>query len=590
MKKLILFSLVFLTTIVACRKDQEDTDTTTIYPPGPYVLVKTSIGGFIVDEAGGPVAKAVVRLGDKTTETDKNGVFNFRDVTVNAKGAYVKVEHPDYFHGSRTINVSSGTRNTIKIQLLSNAATTFINATSGGTADYTDYSVTLPAGGISTASGAPYSGQVGVAAKWLNPVSPDFGIQMPGRLEGITTENERSGMVSLGMMAVELKDAAGNKLQISSGFEASLRMKVPAAMLNSAPATIPLWYFDEAAGLWVEEGQATLSNGFYEGKVKHFSFWNHDYKDPLVEIQFKVLDQNGNPVEGAKVHTQLPNSGLYGFGYTDNTGMIAGLVPQNQVLDAKIYPPNMNCTTPILTQQIGPFAQNGAYTFNINLTSVSTYTISGDLVDCNAAPVSNGYVLLNGENEVYWADNNGHFEISLTSCTPLTTVSLTGYDLVALKLSTPQVIDVSSGSANAGAITVCDALQSYLTYAFGGQIFSNPNPNIFALDSIIGGQIDYISVSTGNPTNLSVYFYLENVSGAGVFTPISFNVEGVLNGNDIYHNCNQDCSGMTVTITEYNGVGGVISGTYSGSLTNHSSGQQPPPPVAVSGSFKGIMK
>lgn len=589
MKKLLILSLVLFTAIVACRKDQEDTDTKTIYPSGPYVLVKTSIGGHIVDESGGPVAKAVVRLGDKTTETDKNGVFNFRDVTVNAKGAYIKVEHPDYFHGSRTINVSSGTRNTVKIQLLSNAATKFINATAGGIADYTDYSVTLPAGGISTAAGAPYSGQVGVAAKWLNPVSADFGIQMPGRLEGITTDNERSGMVSLGMMAVELKDAAGNKLQISNGFEASLRMKVPAAMINSAPATIPLWYFDETAGLWVEEGQATLNNGFYEGKVKHFSFWNHDYKDPLVEIQFKVLDQNGNPVEGAKVHTQLPNSGLYGFGFTDNTGMIAGLVPQNQVLDAKVFPPNLNCTTPVLSQQIGPFAQNGAYTFNINLTSVSTYTISGDLVDCNAAPVTNGYVLLNGENEVYWADNTGHFDITLTSCTPLTTVSLTGYDLDALKQSSAQLLDVSSGSANAGPVTVCDALQTYLTYAFGGQIYSNPNPNLQAIDSIPGGPLDEIFITTGSPSSLSIYFYIPDVNGPGTYSPPYFNAEGTLNGNQVYHACDL-CPGMTVTITEFNGPGGVIMGTYSGTLTNYSSGQQPPPPVAVSGSFKGILK
>ncbi len=589
MKKLILLSLILITAIVACRKDQEDTDVNVIYPPGPYVLVKTSIGGHIVDENGGTVADAVVRLGDKTTKTDAKGVFNFRDITVNAKGAYIKVEHPNYFHGSRTINVSSGTRNTVKIQLLSNVATKFVSAASGGLADYTDYSVALPAGGISTATGAPYSGQVGVAAKWLNPVSAGFGEQMPGRLEGITTDNQRSGMVSLGMLAVELKDAAGNKLKISDGYEAALRMKVPAQMLSTAPATIPLWYFDEAEGIWVEEGQATLNNGFYEGKVKHFSFWNHDYKDPLVEIQFNVVDQNGNPVEGAKVHTQLPSSGLYGFGYTDNTGTIYGLVPQNQVLDAKIFPPNLNCTTPVLTQQIGPFAQNGAYTFTINLSSVLTYTISGDLLDCNSAPVTNGYVQIDGQNDVFWADNSGHFDITLISCTPLTTVTLTGYDLTALKISTPLPLDVSSGSANAGAVTVCDALQSYLTYAFGGQIYTNPNPLIQPLDSLPIGVVDQILITTGQPSTLSIYLYLDDVTGVGTYNPQYVSAEGTINGNQIYHGCDL-CPGMTVNITEYNGLGGIISGTYSGTISDFGSGQQPPPPVAISGSFRGTLK
>ena len=79
-----------------------------------------------------------------------------------------------------------------------------------------------------------------MAAKWLNPVSTDFVEQMPGRLRGVTADNELSGMVSLGMLAVELKDATGNKLQIRDGQEAALRMKVPAQLLASAPATIPL--------------------------------------------------------------------------------------------------------------------------------------------------------------------------------------------------------------------------------------------------------------------------------------------------------------------------------------------------------------
>ncbi|MCK6690861.1 MAG: carboxypeptidase-like regulatory domain-containing protein [Thermoanaerobaculia bacterium] len=591
MKKSRIFLLLIMTAFLACRKDLEYSESDIRYPE-PYVQVKTTIGGLVVDESGKRVAGATVRLGDKTTNTDDNGVFNFRDVYTNAKGAYVSVEHPGYFHGSRKINVSSGTRNTVKIQLLSNAVTRYINAASGGMADYTDYSVALPAGGISTAGGTPYTGQVGVAAKWLDPTSPDFGEQMPGRLQGVTTENQLSGMISMGMLAVELKDAAGNNLQIRDGFEATLRMKVPAALLGDAPATIPLWYFDEEKGLWMEEGEATLNNGVYEGKVKHFSFWNYDYKDPLVEIKFSVVDQNGNPVEGAKVHTTLPNTGLFGYGFTDNMGCIYGLVPKDEVLNAGIYPPNLGCSTPILQQQIGPFSQNGTYTFTINLTSVSTYTITGTLEDCDGNPVSNGYVTVNGQNDIFWTDGNGDFEVQIASCTTLTTVNLTGYDLIALKASLPRTVDVSSGSANAGIISVCNALQSYLTYAFGGQIFTNPNPVFSTIDSIPGGGIDYITVSTGNPTSLYIGFYIRDVNGTGSFSPDYFATDGTLNGNNVVHSCQDvvDCSGMTITITEFNGVGGVIQGTYSGTLKNNGSGQQPPPPVAVSGSFRGILQ
>ena len=596
MKKYIFYFLIALgaLSLGSCRKDSVDVTTTTQYPEGPAVYVKTSIGGFIVDESGGKVPDATVTLGKVSTKTDKNGVFNFQNVVVNAKGAYIQVEHPAYFHGSRTVIVGANTRNTVKIQLLSNAVTRFVDAGSGGAADYGDYSITLPADGIAAAGGVVYSGQVGVAAKWLDPTSTDFVEQMPGRFEGITTDNQRSGMVSMGMLAVELKDAAGNKLNIRDGFEATLRMKVASTLLAKAPATIPLWYFDEAAGVWVEEGQATLNNGFYEGKVKHFSFWNHDYKDPLVEIKFKVVDQNGNPLENAKVYTQLVVGGLYGYGYTDNMGCVYGLVPKDELLNASVYPPNPNCSSPVLMQQIGPFAQNGDFTFTVNLTPLSNYTISGDLVDCGGAPVTNGYVLVDGVNDIFWADNAGHFEIALVSCTPLTAATLTGYDLANLKTSAPQVANFNGGSTvNLGTVSTCNALQYYLTYTFGGNTFTDVHPNFFGIDSIQGGPVDFLLIRTNDPSDLYVYITLEDVGGTGTFTPLYCSVEGKLNGNTISHSCGSSsgsCSGMTVTITEYNGPGGIVAGTYSGTLSDVGSGSQPPPLVSVSGTFRAILK
>lgn len=585
MKKSLFLSLLILTAFLACRKDLEYSESNILYPE-PYIQVKTSIGGLVVDESGDGVAGATVRLGDKTTKTDDNGVFNFKDVYTNARGAYVKVEHPAYFHGSRTINVSAGTRNTVKIQLLSNAATRFVDATTGGKADYADYSVTLPAGGISTTAGTPYTGQVGVAAKWLNPTSPNFGEQMPGRLQGVTNGNQVSGMISMGMLAVELKDAGGNKLQIRDGFEATLNMKVPAALLSNAPVTIPLWYFDEDKGLWIEEGQATLNNGVYEGKVKHFSFWNYDYKDPLVEITFKVLDQNGNSLEGVRIQTVLSNTGQFGYGLTDNTGTAIGLVPKDQVLNAHLFLPNVNCTTPFLQQQIGPFSQNSLYTFTLNLSSIFAYSISGRLADCNGDPVSDGYVTINGQNDIFWVDNTGNFEIDIINCTPITLVNLSGYDNVALKTSVPKAVDVSSGSANAGTIEVCDALQSYLTYAFGGQIFTNPNPTFeFLQDS---GEI--IKITTGNPNSLFVSLDISNVTGTGTYLPNYIVAEGAPNGNYIFHYCGDThgCHGVTVNLTEFNGVGGIISGSFSGTMEDRT--KQPPLGVGVSGSFKGVLK
>ena len=38
-----------------------------------------------------------------------------------------------------------------------------------------------------------------------------------------------------------------------------------------------LWYFDEDAGLWKEEGSATLSGNVYTANVSHLSYWNEEH-------------------------------------------------------------------------------------------------------------------------------------------------------------------------------------------------------------------------------------------------------------------------------------------------------------------------
>ena len=39
---------------------------------------------------------------------------------------------------------------------------------------------------------------------------------------------------------------------------------------------MPLWYFDEQKGMWVEEGVATKQGNQYVGTVNHFTDWNCD--------------------------------------------------------------------------------------------------------------------------------------------------------------------------------------------------------------------------------------------------------------------------------------------------------------------------
>lgn len=65
---------------------------------------------------------------------------------------------------------------------------------------------------------------------------------------------------------------------------------IPETMRDNPPPTIPLWYFDDESGLWVEEGIATLQGDVYVGEVGHFSWHNLDVPAERVSISGKVTD------------------------------------------------------------------------------------------------------------------------------------------------------------------------------------------------------------------------------------------------------------------------------------------------------------
>lgn len=68
-----------------------------------------------------------------------------------------------------------------------------------------------------------------------------------------------------------MQSTNGQKLQIASGKKVKMSNKVPNELLDKAPSTIPLWYFDESLGYWIEKGEAHLVNDSYVGEVGHFS-------------------------------------------------------------------------------------------------------------------------------------------------------------------------------------------------------------------------------------------------------------------------------------------------------------------------------
>ena len=93
--------------------------------------------------------------------------------------------------------------------------------------------------------------------------APQLSNKMPGNLIGLDVSGTQMALGSLGMIAVELLSDNGEELQVADNKSVEVELALADNQLDKAPATVPLWSFDEEKGYWVEEGVATKQGNVY---------------------------------------------------------------------------------------------------------------------------------------------------------------------------------------------------------------------------------------------------------------------------------------------------------------------------------------
>ncbi|HEU5167764.1 MAG TPA: PKD domain-containing protein [Chitinophagaceae bacterium] len=463
----IFLSLIIIITVIiffeACKKlDNANSPSPPAPPPAPPpVMITASVAGLITDINNNPVSNANVSAGSSATTTDINGLFTIRDVQLIKDDGFVKVVKTGYFDGSRTFLVNANTINNVKIKLIPKTASGNFAAASGGLVNVTGGgAIDFSSGGIVNATtGSAYTGNVSVSIFYLNPTDPNFKEYMPGDLRGISTDNKERILRSFGMIAVEMNDAGGQKLQLAAGKTATVTIPIPSAMQSSAPASIALWYFDETSGIWKEEGSATKQTTNYVGTVKHFSFWNAGelVQDVRLDATFKN-DSSGLPLVNKLVTVTSVNYGTRNS-YTDNTGKVSGLVPASETLVMKVF---SDCGGALYTNNIGPLSTNTDLG-NINIAfsneTLVSVTVTGNAVNCSSAPVIHGSVRLTMGSDNYNAViNNGNFSLVFNRCSnAFTTPTLIAYDSITNQSGNPLTLSISGGAQNIGQISACNS-------------------------------------------------------------------------------------------------------------------------------------
>ncbi len=463
MRKIYFIFLLSISILNGCIKNDISIKNTPIVniPFDNAKKITTTVVGVVVGQDGMPLENVEISIGTSTTFTDAEGNFIIAKATLSENAGFVKASQTGYFTGSRTILPKENVVNNVFIQLIKkNKSGSFNNATGGTISVSTGGSIVFPSNALVTKSGSSYSGTVNVSAYYLDPSSENCYKEMPGNLRGINASNDEQALTSYGMMAVEINGTNGEELQLANGKNADLTFPISAATQATAPTSIPLWFFDETKGMWVEQGAAIKSGNTYIGSVSHFTWWNCDWGGGPITYTATFTDQSGNPLSNYLVYyvTSSGWGGGGGSGLTASNGSLTGTIPVNKSIIIKVMSKCSN--TVLFTTTVGPFTQNtNGGTFVVNVPN-TTVTIKGTVKDCNNVAVANGYAVIKYKNKYYYTHIlNGIFSSTILNCTTNFTgvATIDVFDLQTLKKNLiPITVNITnSGTYNVGQLAAC---------------------------------------------------------------------------------------------------------------------------------------
>jgi len=281
------------------------------------VVAVGKLRGQVVDLSGNPISGAVVRVETKDKVTDSNGSFYFDDLAVSERSVLL-ASHQDYLTNSRIIRINSSVETRMTIVLSKANSSQSFASSDGVTVSQSDgASIVLPPDIYVDREGNRYDGDVNLSLSYYPITTQNGQALFPGNFDAINQDNERGTLQSYGFVLISLEDSSGNPLDING--RATISLPADSSLGTPLP-TIPLWYYDENRGIWVEDGEATynISTGRYEGEITRIATYNLDVFVNPTNLKVCVEDTNGTKVSNAYV--QLKNQTLIWYANVGPTG------------------------------------------------------------------------------------------------------------------------------------------------------------------------------------------------------------------------------------------------------------------------------
>ena len=456
-KILYLFILVCL--LGACRDDDIINE---IRQENPDVIhrVEASIQGFVHDGADGqPLEGISVTMDNNYTITDEFGFFKISGI-VDQDKAVVSIVDPAYFSQYPVLSLNGIGTTHIEVNLQKKENPSSIQATAGGSI-LTDGggSIDFEAASFVNENGVNYTGTVNIFSRYIDPAREDLLSIMSGNLLATNQEGERVLLQSMSMLDILLETPSGEALQITK--DATVSFPVSGSLLNSAPASIPLWHFDEEEGIWVEEGVAELEGNVYRGKVSHFSLWNCDIPQNFVELCGTLILRTSSNLFGYKIRITNTENGDARCTYFNDQGSFCGLVPRGVDILFEILD---ECGNVIYSLDLGILEADTEISIDpteFNLVDLETILISGSIVDCDNLPFADADVLIYSASgfsavAVTSSDASGNFSTQVNTCILEESIKVLAFDRENDTYGISSEFSVSTEDISIGVLSACE--------------------------------------------------------------------------------------------------------------------------------------
>jgi len=316
MKTKLSIILLLAAILAGCAKDPVDNPDN---PDNPVnvVMQDVALTGIVKDANGNPLGGVNVTTGTLNATTGSDGTFIFTQAGTVDSRAIIKFEKSGYF----TLTRSGDKEDEMYMEPMmyrkgndSITLQTTFDASSAKTLTIGGMKINLPASCFAKADGSAYSGTVHADVLNLGSGNANRALMMPGG--DLACDKSGEIVMPFGMMDAIFTDNAGNLLKIKDKMNIPISFPAPP---GATDASVPLWTFDEARGVWTEEGSATLQGNGYTGTVSHFTGHSagNSYNFSTIRIHVTECDK---PAAGAKVSMDaIKYKGFY-FGITDGNG------------------------------------------------------------------------------------------------------------------------------------------------------------------------------------------------------------------------------------------------------------------------------